>query len=180
MEEKYPGLREVLRQGKTSNITLTDPPRRVRLLSHQLLHGSMRDYVIDKIKKPMIKALIVLANRYPEPTRDNTLNQNSHLLFDIRDKFLEYEDGGRRELFNAIFKLLIVEYEHDPYYRSRINWVIEELVEATMDGKWLPRGENRPISCWREPKPFGMYKGRRFKKLIVRQDSLRVKGGNNG
>lgn len=166
--EKYPGLKEILQSPQTTKcIKLQEPPRKVKPLSHIMLRGSMRNYVIDKIKKPMIKALTILAKRYPEPTRENCLNPNSLILFDIQDKFFQYEDNpGRRLLFKAIFKLLIIEYEHDPYYRSRLNWMIEEFVEATMDGRWLPRGKGRPISHWNEPKPFGLYEGRKFKSLI--------------
>ncbi|KKL20728.1 hypothetical protein LCGC14_2452550, partial [marine sediment metagenome] len=93
------------------------------LYSHQMLRGSMRDYIIDQVKKPLMKAIIVLANRYPEPTRENCINSNSHILLDIQDEFLTYEDHkGRRDLFKAIFRILIGEYEHDPYYHYRFDW----------------------------------------------------------
>ncbi len=166
--DKYPGLREVLLQGKASDIKLTDPPRKVKPLSHVMLRGNMREYVISKVKKPLMKAIVSLANRVPEPTRDNCLNPNCFLLFDIEDKFFGLEDNsGRKALFRAIFRIFIAEYEHDPYYRARINWFFEEIVELTMNGKWAPRGMGRPIQCWKEEKPFGFYKGRDFKKLIT-------------
>ena len=169
MDNKYPGLSEILLNAPTEgHLILSDTPRKVKPLSHTMLRD-MREYVIDKVKKPIKKAITILANRYPEPTRENTLNPNTHILLDIEDKFFQHETLlGRREMFRAIFKIFIAEYEHDPYYRSRINWVIEELVEATMDGKWLPRGANRPINYWKEDEPFGLYEGRRFKKLIRR------------
>lgn len=136
-------------------------------LSHQMLRGKARKYIIDKVKKPLMKAIIILSKRYPEPTRENCLNPNSHLLLDIQDEFLEYEaNSGRRELFKALFRIVIGEYEHDPYYRSRMNWIIEEIVERVIDGLWLPRGENSPPTHWAEEKPYGLYQGRRFKKLI--------------
>ncbi len=168
--EKYPGLREVVLQGQNSTIEMREPRRRVTPLSHIMLRGNMREYIIDKAKKPLMRAIVVLANRYPEPTRDNCLNPNSHLLLDIQDKFLEYEtNSGRIELFKAIFRIFIGEYEHDPYYRSRINWFFEEIVELTMNGKWAPRGMMRPISFWQEERPYGFYKGRKFKELIRRE-----------
>jgi len=173
--DKYSGLREVLEGGLgVGVIECQEPQRKIRPLSHVMLRGLMRDFVIDKVKKPLRKAIITLANRYPLPTRENCLNQNSHILLDKRDEFLSYEgNSSPSKLFAALFRIFIAEYEHDPYYRSRINWLIEELVEETLDGKWLPRGKDRPINHWDEPKPFGLYEGRRFKKLINR-------GGING
>ena len=169
MDNKYPGLAEILRNPTTEGqLILGEPLRKVKPLSHIMLRD-LRGYVIDKVKKPIKKAITILANRYPQPTKENTLNPNTHILLDIQDRFFQHETlPERKEMFRAIFKLFIAEYEHDPYYRSRINWVIEELVEATMDGKWLPRGANRPINYWKEDKPFGLYEGRRFKKLIRR------------
>ena len=113
---------------------------------YQVLRGTMRQYVIDKIKKPLIKAIITLANRFPEPTRDNCIQPNSQILFDIRDKFFEYEDNPcRKALFEAAFKLLIAEYEHDPYYQYRFDWFIEQIMESD----WQPR-KIRIEHCWRE------------------------------
>ena len=171
--DKYEGLREVLLIGKSTGIIqLQDPPRKVRLLSHQMLRGEMRGYIIDKVKKPLMKAITVLANRYPEPTRDNCINPNSLLLLDIQDKFFEYETNfGRIGLFKAIFRIFIGEYEHDPYYRARINWFFEEIVELTMNGKWAPRGMMRPLNFWQEEQPYGFYERRKFKKLINRGEN---------
>lgn len=106
----------------------------------------MRRYVIDKVKKPLMKAIITLVNRYPDPTRENCLRSNSQILFNIRDKFFEFENNkGRKALFEAAFKLLIAEYEHDPYYRYRFDWVLEQL----MDSDWKPR-QMRKEHCWKE------------------------------
>jgi len=117
-----------------------------RPYGYQVLRGAMRDYVKDKIKAPLMAKMIDLANEYPEPMRVNCLHPNSHILFDIRDKFFEYEDNPcRKALFEAIWKLFIAEYEHDPYYRYRIDWVLEQI----MDSDWRPR-KIRQEQCWRE------------------------------
>ena len=185
--ENYPGLKEVLRSPPVSVLPLQEPPRKVKPLSHQMLRGPMRDYIIHKVKAPLLDAIIKLSKRnswlarilllieiirltkrYPKVTRENCLNSNTLILFDTFDKFLEYEDNpGRIELFRSFFKLAKGEYEHDPSYRARMNFLIEELVEATLDGKWLPRGNDKPIDNWKEPKPFGLYQGRRFKSKIT-------------
>lgn len=102
-----------------------------------------------------MKAIKTLAQRYPDPTRDNCLQPNSQILFDIRDKFFEYEYNpenpnyptrGREALFAAAFKILIAEYEHDPYYRYRFDWMLEQL----MDSDWQPRKIHKE-HCWNEP-----------------------------
>lgn len=113
----------------------------------QVLQGAMRRYVIDKIKKPLMKAIVTLAQRYPDPTRENCRQVNSHILFDIRDKFFEYEGNlSRKALFDALFKLFIAEYEHDPYYRYRLDWMLEQV----MGSDWQPR-KIRNEQFWNEP-----------------------------
>jgi len=118
------------------------------VLSHWILMQPMRQYVIDKIKAPMLKAIVALASKYPKPTRENVVKINTLTLLDIRDKFFEYEDNpGRKALFEAIWQIFIVEYEHDIYYRHRIDWVLEEITKSD----WKPRPLGHPDKCWREP-----------------------------
>ena len=115
--------------------------------STTLLTGSMRGYIINKVKKPLMKAIITLAKRYPEPTRNNCRHPNTAKLFDIAGKFFEYECNPRsEELFRAVFRLLIAEYEHDPYYRFRFDWFLEKISESD----WLLE-TTRPLRCWKGP-----------------------------
>ena len=122
---------------------------------------------------------MTLAGKYFQPTRENCIHPNSHHLFDIWDRFNENEDNpahpggvnkhmdwGRQHLFDAMWVIFIAEYEHDPYYRSRMDWVVEELVEVVMDGRWKPRPEGYPPKLWKELEPYGNYEGRKFKELI--------------
>ena len=109
----------------------------------------MRRYVIEKIKKPMMDAIVKLATKYPPPMRDTVEHPNTFILLDIRDKFFEYEDNkGRDALFRALWRILIVEYEHDPYYRYRLDWILEQILESD----WQPRKIHRE-KCWKEPRP---------------------------
>lgn len=148
-------------------MNLKNPPQGRVYLIDQMLRGKTRQYIIDKVKKPLQKAITVLSLRFPEPTRENILYPNSHLLLDARDKFFEYEcNKGKKALFQAIWKIFIDEYEHDPYYRYRIDWIIEEMVEAVISGKWKPRPTGRPSPFWTEPDPHGLYEGRNFKQYI--------------
>lgn len=111
-----------------------------------------RHYFINMVKAPLIKVLVFIANKYPEPTRDNTRKRNTHALLDIWDEFFEYEhNGGRDSLFRAIRKVIVGEYEHDAYYSQRIDWFLKKLVEKYLNGKWNPPQPHHPASCWTEP-----------------------------
>jgi len=117
------------------------------LLYRWLLWSPMRKHVIEHIKKPLMEAIINIANRFPPPTMENTCIPNTAKLLNIRDKFFEYEDNaGRDALFRALWRIFIVEYEHDPYYRYRIDWILEEVNKSN----WEPRKIRRE-QCWKEP-----------------------------
>ena len=106
------------------------------ILSHQ------RQYVIDKIKAPLLKAITILASRYPEPAKEYTSAKNTHNLLDIQKEFFDHEDNaGRDALFRAIWRIFIIEYEHDTYYRNRIDWVIEKIVNMSNNGTWQQRAK---------------------------------------
>ncbi len=134
-----------------------------------------RAFVI-KCKGVLRKVVIWYASKIPEPTKENTLEPNVHLLLDIRDKFFEYYDivshdkNGRKEMWWAAWKILITEVEHDPHYRNIFFWFLEEIVELTMNGKWQPRPSRHPSGFWKEPRnadgDYGKYHGRAFAKLI--------------
>ena len=112
-----------------------------KLLNHTMLRGNLREYVINHVKAPLMKILIAIAKRLPEPTKINTLSPNSHILIDVRDEFFKHENNpGRDGLFRAAFKILICEYEHDPYYRYRMDWMLEEMYRRG----WQPLPEGRP------------------------------------
>ncbi len=117
------------------------------LLYRLMLWTIKRKYFIDKVKKPLMDAIVNLAMKYPEPTMDNTCIPNTAKLLNIRDKFFEYEDNpGRKALFEAIWQMFIVEYEHDGYYRYRIDWLLEEINKCG----WEPRKIHNE-QCWKEP-----------------------------
>lgn len=112
----------------------------------------LRQYVVEKIKAPLRKAMVTLAKRYPEPTLENLVHPNSFILLALSEKFLEYEDNPSRiDMFRAIWRMFIAEYEHDSYYRHRIDWLVEEIANSD----WKPRPLNHPDHCWKEPQPCG-------------------------
>lgn len=138
----------------------------------QIMLITMRDFVI-KHKNVFELAIIAYAKILPEPTHENVLEQNSHVLLDMREKWRGYyTNNGKRPLFEAAWKIAICENEHDPHYRDIVfGWGVEEVVEAVLDGLWQPRRSRHPGSSgWKEPKNsegnYGNYNGRSFKALI--------------
>ncbi len=112
-------------------------------------------------------AIIAFAFILPEPTKENTLEPNSHILLDKWDKFFGYyTNRSKMSLFKAIRKVTVCIYEHDPHYRSLIDWFLEEIVESVLEGKWKPRRTNHPSGGWNELHPYGEYVNRSFKNLI--------------
>lgn len=117
------------------------------LLSQVMLGWPFRNYVISKLKAPLQSAIEAFGKGLPIPTKQNCIQRNSHILIDIRDKFLEHEDNpGRGDLFRYAFNMLIAEYEHDPYYRYRFDWFLDQLRLSD----WQPRPPNQPKECWHE------------------------------
>ena len=111
-----------------------------------MLIGRLRNYVEFKVKAVLQKKLIAFIKKYPEPTRENCLHPNTHILFDIRDKFFENETHPDKiELWQAAFKILIAEYEHDSYYCFRFDWLLEQIAESD----WQERSRNIHVH-WKE------------------------------
>jgi len=114
--------------------------------SHTVLLGKFGKYMANKVKVPLMNTIIRLANKYPVPTRENVIHPNTRRLLDIQDKLFEYETNpGRKPLLMAGIKVLTAEYEHNPYYRYRFDWFIDEIKKSG----WLPRS-TRPMSSWKE------------------------------
>ena len=137
---------------------------------HQMLREPNRDLIMD-IKAFLMATLVRMAMRYPEPTKDNILLENTKVFKEIWDTFFTYEDNVLRQpLFKAIERIMLCEYEHDPYYRYRMDWFIEEIVESVISGKLKPRPHGRPLPCevWHESGNYGLFESRKFKQYIER------------
>lgn len=107
--------------------------------------GVFRDLMFHRIKAPLVTMLNVVADRLPEPTKENTIQPNSHILIDIRDEFLDRLEGdvlkSRSKPLRAIFNLFITIYEYDEPYRQLIDWIVSELRLAG----WLSSKPDRKI-----------------------------------
>ncbi len=123
----------------------------VSILKHEV-NSHQREYYIENVNEPLLKAVTILGNRYPEPTTDNVLHPNSKRLVGIWKQYLEYEANPRlAKLVSAILRIAINKIEHSPNYRDRFSWFVEQL----MNSGWKPRSYNHPEHDWNEPKPYG-------------------------
>ena len=121
----------------------------MRFLRHEI-NNDDREYYIEKVNKPLVKAITILGNRYPEPTEETILHHNSKLLLKRLELYLEYEENSRvAQIVKAVIRIAISKIEHSPNWRDRISWWVEGL------GDWKPRSYGHPLNQWNEPKPYG-------------------------
>jgi len=130
------------------------------LLSYWALFAPMRQYVIEKIKAPLQKAienaktlsdvskeLFSAVKKIPLITKKNTCFLNTHILIDKRDEFLTYhlKTAPKYKMTEAAFNIDIFEYEHDGYYAFLQDWLLIELAMELAKGNWLPRFSKFPL-----------------------------------
>jgi len=88
-------------------------------------------FITDKMNKPLVYFLEHLFDRLPEPTKENTKWPLCRALIDIRDEFFKHEHNKiRAKVERAIFNIIIVKLNYDPYYHKRIAWVLRKLIEV--------------------------------------------------
>ena len=101
-----------------------------------------RQFIVEKVKKPLLKAIVTLALRYPEPTKENTVFKNTHIRLEIRDEFLKYfSNEGRKPLLEAAFRILIDECEHDGFYE----FIHDEYITELLKRGWTPTRRGFPM-----------------------------------
>jgi len=162
-------------------------------LSEKMLVFPFRDYVINKVKKPLqyaiesskriyqlMPAIIQAASQIRLKfgiSKQNTNARNTHLLIDHKERFLSYElNKGRVPLLAAVYDLTIAENEHDLYYSPRMDVEIEFIIMDILLGKWQPRPEGYPNQYWKEPAPFGGKYSIVYKLQQHREEILKLIG----
>lgn len=121
------------------------------LLKHEV-NAHNRDYYIEKVNTPLLKAITILGNRFPEPTVDNVQHPNAKRLIEIMEKYKRFEGNSRvKGIVMATLRVVISKLEHSPNWRDRICFLAEEL----RAGEWKNRSYNHPEHGWNEPKPYG-------------------------
>ncbi len=147
-----------MRDGKTSfntkDCVVSPQVKHQRPLSFIMLHAPFREYIINKVKAPLMKALIMAAKQLPKATKDNTYYHNTHVLMDIFDRFFEhFYNPNRLPMMKAARDILLAEIEHDIHYAWILNWFAEQVTEEIKKGNWQLNDKGFPqTGCWKENK----------------------------
>jgi len=131
----------------------------------------MQSFIIDKIKTPLVKiqkpvsllgvvrvvfqmaVILDRIRRLPEPTKENTIYENTKTLIDIRDMFsVYYTNPSRKMVMLALWKWVIIMYDWGHEYSSLGDWVIEQIIRRGWDRR--PYQHPSP-DFWKEPEPYG-------------------------
>ena len=141
-------------------------------ISLDILKGR-RQYFAHEVKQSLVNALISSTSRgkgilekihllwdvwnivktvskYPEPTRENTKKQITHVLLDLWDEFETY-NVARKPLFKALRRLSVCEAEHDIDYSQRMTWFLMRLTAKYLSGEWIPLEPWAPKGYWSDP-----------------------------
>lgn len=122
---------------------------------HIILHNPLRQYFVNMVKAPLLKAIISLAEKYPEPTKENTDSVVAHALIDCFASFKEH-NKVRPALFHAVSKVIPDEVEHDSVYSDLFQVFLEYIIESILAGTWQPRPLGKPAPrYWSETPPYG-------------------------
>lgn len=133
------------------------------LVSTWALLTPMRQFVIDKVKAPLRKAieeaktlsdiaeeLFSAIKKIPLITKRNTCFINTHILIDKKEMFLKYHyNPNRGKLCEAAFNMFIFEYEHDGYCAFLADWLLIEFAMEMAKGNWKPRFTKFPMKAGR-------------------------------
>jgi len=96
-------------------------------------------FITDKMNRPLVYFLEHLFDRMPEPTHENVKWPLCHALIDIRDEFFQHEHNKiRGKVERAVFNIIIIKYQYDPYYHKRIDWILLKLMPLlNLNPDWL-------------------------------------------
>jgi len=129
-----------------------------------------REYYADKVKKPLLKAItsigkgsfftrflvileiIRLARKYPDPSKQTTVFNNTHIILKIIEKHNKlHKNPSRRALIDIALRVLACEVEHDGYYSFLHDWYVMELLK----NEWKPERRGFPMYRYWDTKELG-------------------------
>lgn len=142
----------------------------------EFLLADKRDFITDKVKAPLMATIIRLVNLIKvKPTVQNCKHPNSKTFLRVLEKYFKSEaNSGREPMEHAIAEGGVYEYEHDPYYRYRMDTLAEDWLTEVIEGNWKPRPPDQPLSHWRTD-PNVRSIGYDFIKLMYTQPEAREK-----
>jgi len=109
---------------------------------------------IDKIRMVYgLLKLIKAIDKFPDPTKENTVFRNVKVLIDIEQQFIKYYKlPTRMKALLALIKWGIICCDHDSHYASIADWWIEQIMRRG----WERRPAQHPSpDYWNEPEPYG-------------------------
>jgi len=111
-----------------------------------ILKGRIKHLLNLLIRKMLLVSVVILSRKYPYPT--DVWHPNARILLDILDTFRECDIRAERAvLFDAIFRIVIDEYQRHIFYRGRMDVVVEKLRQSN----WLSRS-TEAIPYWKAEK----------------------------
>ena len=106
------------------------------------------------VKRPLKGFIISLINQYPTPSLEQLSTNNGKVWLKIKEEYLKHEIvDDTRSMIESMFNVVIGEYENEPAYEQRIDWLVNELFKAVHCGEYTlryPPGEY----CWRSGKDY--------------------------
>ncbi len=140
------------------------------MICREMLQHKRAFYILKKaIFEKAIHAYAESLPKYPEFEYNRP---ESYLLQELKEKFLSFlNNSSRRVLYADAWDIFIAECDHDPEKMATFQWIMEEIFEMVLAGRWPAREVGHPPgSLWKEPRTqegnYGGFHGRSFKKYI--------------
>jgi len=107
-------------------------------LKDKVLNSLWFNHVVDVVKAPLMKAIILAAKLLPaKPTKQNCHQHNTRVLDGIFERFLEGLINPRlHELYEASRDIILFEMEHDVVEMFVLNYFAEEIAKEIAKGNW--------------------------------------------
>ncbi len=165
MVESHPLWDSIVARTKADE-QLTKPKE--KLFPFLVLTGTMRGYIIKKVKAPLqkvleqgrslsqiLKVIQIVTARMPPLTMSNMMCKKTALMRQIETRFFQF-CPIKQDMFKGAFKVLNFELDHDGWYQGVYDFLLEQHIMMILTGEWLPRWKNIPFpNCWNEPQPYG-------------------------
>ena len=144
-------LQDPVLKAVRSGQTFIDKSKIEQPIYFQMLGSLNNKRIIEKVKAPLMWAIIKAAKLFPKATRENTYLPDTRDLMNIFDEFfLHFINRSRREMMEAGRDVALAEIEHDPHYAWIFCWFAQEIAKAVNDGKFKLDKPFPIKGCWKE------------------------------
>lgn len=106
--------------------------------------------IVLKVKEGLLKAICILAEKYPEVTKETANNPNTLVLIDREEEFFShYHLTSRERLMRAVFRVFKGEIDHDESYSRPFDWFLLALCEDVNNHRWKLNPPDKYIWYWK-------------------------------